>query len=275
MTSLKFSVLLPIYHGDKTEYVKEAIASIINQTKAPDEVVIVYDGEVSREIKEYVFIKSQSLENIQMKIIDLQQNRGLGEALRIGVENCKYDIIARMDADDISQHDRFEKQITYFCKYNELDVVGSYIAEFESDTQKIVSIRKVPTSHDEIYEYMKKRNPFNHMTVMFKKAAVIRADSYVHMPYFEDYYLWVRMALNGATMKNIPEVLVLSRAGESMYNRRGGIKYLRHEVNFQRKLLQMGFIGKSQFLINVLIRGVVRIIPNRIRKFVYITSLRK
>jgi len=273
--TIKFSVLLPVYYGDKVQYVKAAFDSIVDQSKPPNEIVIVFDGVVSKEIETYINHKSETIENIQVKLIHLPENKGLGEALRIGIENCRYDVVARMDADDVNAHERFEKQISYFIENKDLDLLGSFIAEFESEPSKPVSIRKVPTTQNEIFEFMKKRNPFNHMSVMFRKSAVMRAGSYVHMPYFEDYYLWVRMALNGAVMQNIPEVLVLSRAGENMYNRRGGIKYFKYEVDFQKKLLQLKIIGRTRFLCNLMIRGIIRIIPNKLRKYVYITRLRK
>lgn len=272
--SNKFSVLLPIYHGDKIDYVEQAVSSVIHQTLPPDEIVFVFDGQVDHEIENFINTLSTVRDNIKYKVCKLLVNKGLGEALRIGLEYCSNELVARMDADDISLPHRFEKQVSLFHEYKELDIIGSYIAEFELDPEKPVSVRTVPLNTDEIYKYAEKRNPFNHMSVMFKKSAVEKAKGYQHMPYFEDYYLWIRMIKNKCTMMNIPEVLVLSRTGKEMYNRRGGLKYIRAELDFQKKLLQYGLINNFQFVQNISLRFLIRLAPNIIRRYVYQKKLR-
>src|SRR5699024_6923018 len=128
-----------------------------------------------------------------------EKNIGLGKVLPIGVKTCTYDLIARMDTDDIAREDRFEKQIMEFSQDAQLDIIGSHILEFDKSVDNILSRRIVPLTQEEILKFSKKRNPFNHMTVMYKKKSVLGAGNYKHVRGlgYEDYDLWVRMLMNG------------------------------------------------------------------------------
>lgn len=267
-SSKNFSVLISIYKNEKVEYFNEAILSVMNQTIIPNEIVIVKDGPLYKELDEEID-KWKNRYNRIFKIISLKKNVGLGEALRIGMEHCSFNIIARMDSDDISEKCRFEKQLYILDKYN-FDLVGSYIDEFKSDINEEKLIKYVPKSNEEIYEYAKKRCPLNHPTVMFKKEAINDVGGYKSWHFNEDYYLWIRMIVNGKRMCNIPEVLVHMRVSDSTYERRGGIKYFKSEVRLQKKLKELGYINSFQMLRNIIIRMIVQIlIPNKLRKFIY------
>ena len=139
-----------------------------------------------------------------------------------GLKHCSYDLVARMDTDDVAKPDRFEKQLKVFQLYPDIDVVGAWIDEFEGTLNQVVSVRKVPEKHEEIAEYARKRCPINHPVVIFRKSAVLTAGGYLHFPLFEDYYLWVRMLMNGARFYNIQESLLLFRFSADMFKRRGG-----------------------------------------------------
>jgi glycosyltransferase involved in cell wall biosynthesis len=190
-SKLQFSVLLSVYYKEKTDYLRASLDSIFNQSYPPNEVILVKDGfltpELDHIINDYVSTRKE------IKVIPLAENQGLGFALNQGLKLCSYKLIARMDTDDIAKFNRFEKQIQQFELYPELDVVGCWIDEFIDNKDNIVSQRKVPEYHDQIYSFAKKRNPMNHPSVMFKKEAVLSAGNYQHFPLFEDYYLWVRM----------------------------------------------------------------------------------
>ena len=166
---IKFSVLMSIYKNDKKEFVQESIESIINQTVKPNEIIVVQDGPIPEEIKSLV---SEYEKYDFFKLIVLNENQGLGKALNIGLENCQYDIVARMDSDDICLEDRFEKQIKEFQKDDSLSVVGGFINEFIENPSEIIGVREVPLTNEEIIKHIKSRNPFNHMTVMFRKKDV-------------------------------------------------------------------------------------------------------
>ena len=156
----------------------------------------------------------------------------------------------------------------------DIDIVGSYIDEYEEDMKKFISTKKVPITNDDIVKYSKKRNPFNHMTVMYKKDSVIRAGNYIDFKWNEDYYLWIRMLNMNFKGYNISECLVKARTGDSMYERRGGIEYAKVDYFLQRKILEMGYINKIQFFYNIFTRISVRLIPNTLRRQIYIKFLR-
>lgn len=272
--AIQFSVLISVYKKEKPEYLKTALQSIINQTLKPAEIVIVKDGLLTQElddcIKEY---EKQYPELI--KIIAFKENRGLGLALRDGVIACKYDYIARMDSDDIAKPDRFAKQFQYLKQHPETALLGTWITEFSKDENKPDTLTELPCTHQEILKYAKKRNPFRHMTMLLKKEAVIKSGNYRDFLWFEDYDLWIRMLQKGYIAANIPEYLVNVRADEEMFARRGGWSYLKQDYKFQKFMLKTGFISVLEFLCNVIIRSIVRLIPNDCRTYIYNKFLRK
>lgn len=271
---MKFSVLISVYFKEKPEYFKRAIESILTQTVRPTEIVIVKDGKLTQELDSLIdeFYKGNKE---LFKIVELEENIGLGKALRIGVNNCSEELIARMDTDDICIHNRFEKQLKFMMSNSNIDVVGSYIAEFQGDIENIIAIRKVPITYEEVKVKAKYRNPLNHVTVMFRKKAVIEVGNYKALLWSEDYYLWARMITNNKKIENLPEVLVYVRVGNEMFKRRGGFKYIQNEVKLQKEFLRMGFINYFIFAFNILIRGTVRLLPNFMRSFIYRKALRQ
>lgn len=265
---MNFSLLMSIYYKEKPEFFDRAMKSIWDeQTIKPTEIVLVEDGELSDELYEIIEIWKDKLGDA-LKIIPLEKNMGLGDALNIGLQNCSYNIVARMDTDDIALSNRFEKQLEIMQDKN-IDVCGSWVGEFDNDEKEIVSYRKVPETHEEIIEFAKKRNPINHPSVMYKKEVVIKAGGYKRMMWFEDYYLWIRMILNGAKFYNIQEPLVKMRAGYGQLQRRSGLKYAKNEFYFQKRLLELGFINKKEFFKNIGARLIVRLMPKFIIKKVY------
>lgn len=273
-TTIPFSVLISVYKKEKAEYLKQALQSVINQTLKPTEIVIVKDGPLTKELDECI-------ENFQrqhpklFKIITFKKNRGLGLALRDGVKACKYEYIARMDSDDISKRDRFEKQFNYIQKHPEIALLGTWITEFSKDEKKPDTLTKLPCKHQEILKFAKKRNPLRHMTMVLKKEAIMKAGNYRDFLWFEDYDLWVRMLQKGYIAANIPEYLVNVRADKEMFARRGGRQYLKQDYKFQKIMLKVGFISVLGFLCNVIIRSIVRLMPNNFRTYIYNKFLRK
>lgn len=268
-----FSVLLSVYYKESPYYLEQCLKSIYDQIVLPNEVILIKDGSLTKELDNVINICSQKYSNL--KIVSLPHNQGLGKALNEGLKYCTYDIVARMDTDDIAKPYRFEKQIKVFQEYPDLEVVGAWIDEFEESPQNIISTRKLPETHEEIYRYAKKRNPINHPVVMFKKQAVIKAGGYQHFPLFEDYYLWIRMLMNGAKFYNIQESLLYFRFSPDMFKRRGGFKYAYTEAKFQWHIHQLGFISLSKTIINIAIRFGTRVIPNNFRSWIYKNFLRK
>lgn len=267
-----FSVLLSVYRKEQPAYLRQSLDSIFNQTLSPDEVVLVKDGPLTDALDEVV--EDYVLKFPVLKVIPLSENQGLGKALNEGLKHCSYDLVARMDTDDVAKPERFEKQIAVFCAHPEVDVVGAWIDEFEGNLGNVISVRKLPEKHWNILKYARLRCPENHPVIMFKKEAVINAGGYVHFPLFEDYYLWIRMLMNGACFYNIPESLLYFRLSPDMFKRRGGWKYALNEYRFQKELWKYGFIDFLRFAQNICIRFIARIIPNGIRTLIYKRLLR-
>lgn len=272
-----FSVATSVYKNDNPDWFDTALESItVKQTIKPTEVVVVVDGPVTEGIQHilYKYEKICRSCGIQIIIIRFPQNRGLGKALQVAIENCSHELVARMDSDDISINNRFELQLSKFQNEN-IDICGGQIDEFIDNPSNIVGRRIVPQMDGEIKAYMRKRCPFNHMTVMYKKSAVLGAGNYQDWFWNEDYYLWIRMALKEMRFANLPETLVKVRVGKDMYARRGGSKYFKSEVRIQRLMLEKEIIDKPTYLSNCAKRFIVqKMLPNNIRGWVFMKFAR-
>lgn len=269
-----FSVLMSVYFREQAEFLDKALESVlINQTVKPAELILVADGLLTTEL--YETIDKYNKLFLNLKLVQLPQNVGLGKALNEGLKHCTYDWVARMDSDDISLPYRFEKQIDCIKKNADIQVVGSWISEFVENPNDVVSVRKVPEKQHEIYRYSQGRNPMNHPVVFFKKHAVIQVGGYEHCPMFEDYWLWVRLLKKGFQFYNIQEELLLFRANNLMYERRGGLSYIKNEYLFLQKSKRIQFISTFIFYKNLVIRIGFRLVPNKIRSLLYKKLLRK
>lgn len=269
----KFSVSMCVYGGDNPQWFSAAVDSVIDQTVKPDEIVLVVDGPVPEALGQII---ARYKENPLFNVIQLEQNMGHGEARRTGLRVCRNDLVAIMDADDISVPDRFQKQLAKFAEQPELTIVGGVIKEFVGSPENVVGQRTVCPEDAQIKQDMKKRCPLNQMTVMFRKKAVEAAGGYVDWYCDEDYYLWLRLMLGGAVFANIPENLVHVRVGKEMYQRRGGWKYFRSEAKLQGWMLRNKVIGVGTYTVNVAKRLIVQVLlPNRLRSWVFQKFARK
>lgn len=268
----KFSVLLSVYSRERAEYMREALRSVFQQTSPPDEVILVKDGPLNEELD--AVVEEFSRHYTMFKVVPLPYNVGLGMALNEGLKHCSYELVARMDTDDICVDNRFELQLQVFAQNPELSIVGGWIDEFEDDQSIIISSRHLPQYDNELKVLFKSKSPLNHMTVMFRKNKVLEAGGYQHFYLLEDYWLWARMVACGAILYNVQQKLVNVRGGAAMAARRGGWKYAKSEISLQRQLLKMNLIDSATFLKNVAIRFTVRMMPNKIRVWFYYNILR-
>lgn len=263
----KFSLLLSTYHGDHPDYLRLAfVSSVHEQTRRPDEVVLVQDGPVpgplATEIEHLVGSSPVPVTHVVM-----EANVGLGPALDRGLEACSHEIVARMDADDVSRPDRFERQLPLVEAG--ADIVGSGLYEFGDSIEEVVGRRTPPTDPDQIRRVIRFRDPFNHPTVVYRKSAVLAAGGYTDMALMEDYLLFTRMVEAGATPANIAEPLVYYRVGAGAYARRGGLQLLRSELALQRRFRDLGITSRGEYLRNVAVRGGYRLVPEGVRKVAY------
>lgn len=268
----KFSVSMCVYGGDNPVFFDDAVGSIVDQTVKPSEIVLTVDGPIPEKIQQVIRKYQEQLDTttIVFKVVYLEKNMGHGEARRICFENCSHELIALMDADDLSVPERFEKQLTYFENDPELSIVGGNIQEFVGVPENCVGKRIVPEKDADIKTYMKKRCPMNQVTVMFRKKDVAEVGGYVDWYCDEDYYLWVRMALGEKKFANVVDNLVNVRVGKEMYQRRGGWKYFKSEAKLQSFMLKKGVISLPRYLINVSERLILQVlVPNKVRGFLF------
>ncbi len=270
---MDISVLMSVYYKEKPQYLDEAINSVINQTYMPKQIVIIKDGKLTEELDRVI----DKYKNEFPKLIDIysfEENKGLGLALRLGVEKCKYDYIARMDSDDISRKDRFEKQIKYLEKNKDVDILGGYIQEYNETMDKEISVRKVSIKQKEIYNEIKWKSPFNHSAIIFRKEAVLNAGNYRDYK-IEDYDLWIRMKMKNMKMANLEDILVNYRTSYDMYKRRTGIKYLKGIIVIEKELLDYAIINKVEYIKNIITRSLLAFIPPKIKMLLYPKLVRK
>lgn len=270
----EFSVLMSLYIKEKSEYFDECMKSILANTVLPNEIVVVLDGPISDELKSTLDRYVDSNPDLY-KIVPLEMNRGLGLALREGIQHCSNELIARMDTDDICRRDRFETQLEVFKEHPEIDICGSHILEFDKTTDIIIAKRKVPITDREIKKYQRKRCSFNHMSVMYKKSSVIKAGNYVDCPLMEDDMLWVSMFNSGATACNVDDYLVYARIGKDMYERRGGFSYYKKYKKARKQIYSTGFISWFDYKYTLLIQFIVAMMPNKLRGFLFRKVLHK
>ncbi|MCL2046770.1 MAG: glycosyltransferase [Oscillospiraceae bacterium] len=269
---IKFSLLICVYEKENPQHFAQCIESILNQTVLPDELIIVKDGPLTNELDKIILNLNFQHD---LSIISLPENMTLGPARAEGIKQAKHEWIAIMDSDDISRSDRLEKQIKMINENPELGLMGGQISEFTNQKSNKVYSRTVPTSHNDIVKYAKKRNPFNHMTVMLKRDLVISAGNYRYFPLFEDYDLWIRMIKNGVICANHPDILVDARTNNKTYGRRRGVSYINSEWRMQSQLKKIGFLNNLEFVRNLILRIPIRLLPSRIVGFIYKKTLRR
>jgi len=272
MEKIKYSVLMSVYYKENPDYLRDSINSILGQTIKPDEFIIVKDGKLTKGLDDvlYEFHDSQII-----KVIALEVNKGLGEALNIGLENCRNELVARMDSDDLSVNNRCERQLESFKNNEKLSVIGTAVSEFIDDPNVRIAYKGVKITDEDIKEKMKFRNPFNHPSVMFKKSDVLKAGSYQHWFLNEDWYLWIRMMQNNSIFENIDEPLLKMRTTNDTYMRRGGWKYFVTQKRLFDYMLKNKIININEYTYNNSIRFITRLlIPNKIRKLLYLKMLR-
>lgn len=274
-SNVKFSVLMPVYYKEQPENFENAIKSIlIDQIRKPDEFLLVCDGPLEDELNQ--IIQSYKIQFPQIfKVYRLKENMGLGKALKAGLMKCSYDIVARADSDDICAPERFQVQLAFLDYHKDIEVVSSYIDEFYDDWRKPCRYKEVPLVHDEIVKMARYRNPINHMAVMFRKSAIISTGSYRHVPYIEDYDLWVRMMEKGYRFANVNQYLVHARIGNGMVKRRGNKEQIRSWRIINRYMLGKKMINHVEYFRNMISVIVFVYMLSEMKEWMYRLFLRK
>ena len=270
----KFSVLFTVYFKEKAEFFRQSLESIRNQTVKATEWIIVKDGPLTPEL-DALIDEYCAYDDLNIKVVALEKNMGSGPALAKGIESCEYELIAKMDSDDIAAPNRFELQLNEFMQDPELDVCGGQIEEFETSIEQPIAKRIVPIAHDDIYNYFKCRNGINHMTVMYKKSEVLAVGNYDDAPLMEDYMLFAKLLQHGAKFRNVDAILCYARTDRTMVARRGGLKNYKYYKNAKKRIYKSGFINYCQYKKMNIIQFIVSIMPSGLRKFVYFNLAHK
>lgn len=272
MTDHRYSVLMSVYYKENPRFLKESIESMLSQTVRTDDFILVCDGPLTDGLDRVIEGFRQEHQEF-FRVYRLENNVGLGRALSYGILKCKNEIVARMDSDDIADTGRCEKQLQ---KLEEgYDIVGSNVDEFVEDTRNIIARRLLPEKSGEIAAFSRKRNPFNHPSVMYRKQSVLKAGNYQHLIRLEDYQLWIHMLMHGCRGYNIQECLVHMRVSKDAYQRKGGIELCRSLYRLKRYMLEHGYISKKEFWGTLCVHCGTAILPSRARELVYLRFLRK
>lgn len=272
----KYSALMSVYYKEKPQYLKESIDCVVNQTVLCDEFVIVEDGPLTKELNEIIEEYQRRYPKL-FNIVKIKNNGGLGPALKVGVERCSNEWIARFDSDDISVNDRCEKQLKRIMENPKIDIIGSNHIEFIDDinNKKSYSYKVLPSTNEKIISYAKRRNPFSHSAILMRKSIVLKVGNYRKYHLVEDYDLWVRMIECGAYCENINDFLNYVRVSDDLYKRRGGFKYLMSILKFKKELYNKKFYSLRDFVISSVAHIVMCLVPYQIRNLMYKKILRK
>lgn len=269
-----YSVLMSVYAKERASYLRESLNSMLAQTMAPEQIVVVEDGPLTSQLTE-------TLEQFQKRypevftIVPLPQNSGLGTALARGILACRNEIVIRMDSDDYSFPQRAQREITAM-EQQRLDIVGSQIVEFIDSPTTPIFESNLPCTQEGITAYSKRRNPFRHPSVAFRKTKVLSVGNYSkEYLYFEDWDLFNRMLAANCKAANIDEPLVAMRVSPNFYERRGGLEYIGHIWKFKYAQYRKGYFSFLQFITTVTPHIAVCILPNGVRSLIYAKLLRK
>ncbi len=265
-----FSVLMAVYHRDDPVHFFEAIKSVTSdQSLKPNEVILVVDGPVDENLETVIqHWAVHPLANV--RVIKSEKNIGLSRALNLGLSQCKYDYVARMDSDDLSEPCRFEEQFAYLAEHPDVALLGSWYLQYDKEMKQCLNDRKVPTDPGEIAEYARRRTPFNHVTAVFKRSAIEAVGGYPTLDSFmEDWWIALRLLKQGYSLVNLPSYHVRVRGDRDFVDRRGGLKYLQCEIANLVAMRREKLMSGSDVTTNLMLRSTVRLVPNWARTGIY------
>ena len=265
---IKFSVLMSIYSKETASNLNQCFESLSIQTLPATEIITVKDGLLPNELNQVLFLWHEKL---PLKIIGYEENKGLAYALNYGLQFCSFELVARMDSDDICMPDRFEKQIKYFEEHDEAVIVGSSILEFYENKNIIIFIgeRKYPVYTNKKSKSLFKGTPIAHPTLVIK-TELLKKYKYNNNTFLnEDIDLWFRLLIDGYSLENINEPLIKYRITNKLFLRRNYRKALNEFEIYWINLIKL--FGFSLLLIFPLLRFIIRLLPSSFIKRLYIS----
>lgn len=267
-----YSVLMSVYAGEKPQFLKTSIQSMIDQTYQTDDFVLVCDGKLTDELEEVVRFYEDNYECF--RALRLKNNVGTGRCANMGIDACKNEYIVKMDSDDIAKPDRCERSLYAMAKHPDIDMLGAYIDEFDSDTGDIIATKKTPLSNKEIHKYAKRRNPFNNQTLVYKKSRAVSVGGYSNIKRCEDYEFVVKMLADGAKGVNLDKTLVLYRVTANNYQRRRNWANTKSFISVRWKIFRMGYSGIIDFIVPCAFQLFIFVMPSSLTGKIYKRFLR-
>ena len=270
---MPLSVLMSIYAATLADDLDRCLESLAGQSLTPNQIVLVRDGPVDVSVEECIKFHAR---NLPLHHLHFAQNRGLGLALRDGLQACHHELVARADSDVWSVPDRFALQVDYLVNNPSTSVIGGWLKEYyqEAGGPPIGVVRETPEGYASVERAARRRNPLNHPTVMFRKSHVLGSGNYESCLLFEDYFLWARMLMKNYHLANLPQVLAETDVNCEYFSRRGGIAYVRKELYLLEKLRKIGFLSLVDTVIFIFSRLPMRLLPLKARWHLYKTILR-
>lgn len=232
----RIAVIMSLYKNDVLDYVKLAVESILHQTFSNFDYYILYDGPIKEDVDQYL----SSINDERIHLYKRNENKGLALSLNelLGIiRPLNYDYIARMDADDISLPERFDKQISFLQAHPDIDLVGGAINEIDENSQNRNKITKYPCDPDKCREFFAKRNPVAHPTVIFRRSFFEKAGWEYPTDFVrnEDTRFWHEGYKNGCKITNIPDVVLNFRMTDNMFkNRRNGKEFASSQLKLRK-----------------------------------------
>ena len=269
---MNYSVLQTVYKSDNPDYLRQSMDSMLSQTLPSDDYVIVEDGPLGEELEEVV--EGYAKENSQITLVRLPVNVGLGKALNEGLAVCRNELVARMDSDDISVPERCERLVACFEADPDLDIVGSHVREFVDTPENVVGERRVPLDNEAIHKYVRRRDPFNHPAVMFRKSKVLACGSYGNYRKNQDTDLWIRLLSMGAKGANVDDYLLFFRFDEGTYKKRKSWANTRTLLDIRWKAFKEGKNSLLDFLTVAAAQTAIYLMPTGLQRFIYKHILR-
>ena len=203
-TTPAVSVLMPVFNGER--FLAEAIDSILGQTFADFELVIVDDGSTDASP---AILADYASRDSRIRVLR-QANAGIVAALNRGLPECRAPLVARMDADDVSEAPRLAVQIEYLRDHPDVTVVGTAV-RLIAESGRPGPVLRWPVAPDAVRKALQRGNCLAHPTTVMRKDTVIAAGGYrEQLRHAEDYDLWSRLAIRHR-LANIPQPLLRYR----------------------------------------------------------------
>ena len=271
---LKYSVLTTLYKNDDPTFLTQSIESMLGQSVPTNDYVIVADGPLTAELDSILNTYAEKYSFFH--IVRLRENGGLGVALRHGVEECKNELIARLDSDDISLANRCELQLKEFEEDPELAIVGSDMYEFDETPSRIKDIKRMPATAEQIYRYGRRRNPFNHSSVMYRKSVIQAVGNYSKRRRSQDIELWAKVIYAGYRCKNIGKPLIYFRTdGMNRIMRKKKWSNVKSDLSVYKANYRMGYSSILDYLYICIYQIAFYLMPDKMANYLYMKLFRK